>query len=493
MAITWPVTADVLTNPSATDKTNSPSHATQHANANDALEAIEAYLGTNASQTTPTGSGRVLRSTSATASEWADLVLTTDVTGVLPVANGGTNASSASITAFNNITGYTATGATGTTSTNLVFSTSPALTTPTFITSITGPLLIGGTTTTSTLTLRSTSGVGTTNADIIFQTGNNGATEAMRILNSGNVGIGTVTPGSNRLYVGGGTANQYTTFIEGNSTAGQSYGLKIIAGTNSSDLAFAVSNQANNVNYLYVGGGGAVFINDTSNANMTTGLTINQGAADNEILTLKSSDVAHAMTGITEADTYGVMQKNSSTLGGVNLWGFLATGGSNSALRLDGATTDAADTTKTTGGHGVVVIRAMINSAGSVAAVGADGNLLTVESLNTTRFIFDAEGSAHGDIEWIAFDTHDDIALLDTLNTKMNKRDAVTNAFGEILKYNQQDLQDAGIVNFYDDGPRAMVNTTRLAMLHTGAIRQLYKKLEDAYAKIGVLEQKLLA
>jgi hypothetical protein len=52
-------------------------------------------------------------------------------TGVLPVANGGTNASSAGITAFNNITGYTATGATGTTSTNLVFSTSPTLTTPT--------------------------------------------------------------------------------------------------------------------------------------------------------------------------------------------------------------------------------------------------------------------------------------------------------------------------------------------------------------------------
>lgn len=49
----------------------------------------------------------------------------------LPVANGGTNATSASITAFNNITGYTASGATGTTSTNLVFSTSPTLTTPT--------------------------------------------------------------------------------------------------------------------------------------------------------------------------------------------------------------------------------------------------------------------------------------------------------------------------------------------------------------------------
>ena len=60
--------------------------------------------------------------------------LTTHVSGVLPVANGGTNASTASITSFNNITGYTATGATGTTSTNIVFSTSPTITTATLVT-----------------------------------------------------------------------------------------------------------------------------------------------------------------------------------------------------------------------------------------------------------------------------------------------------------------------------------------------------------------------
>ena len=55
------------------------------------------------------------------------------ITGVLPVVNGGTNASTASITSFNNITGYSASGATGTTTTNLVFSTSPSITTPTLV------------------------------------------------------------------------------------------------------------------------------------------------------------------------------------------------------------------------------------------------------------------------------------------------------------------------------------------------------------------------
>lgn len=56
-------------------------------------------------------------------------LLTTNA--VVTVAQGGTNAAVAGITAFNNITGYSATGATGTTSTNIVFSTSPTITTPT--------------------------------------------------------------------------------------------------------------------------------------------------------------------------------------------------------------------------------------------------------------------------------------------------------------------------------------------------------------------------
>jgi hypothetical protein len=52
------------------------------------------------------------------------------ITAPVAVSLGGTNSTTAGIAAFNNISGFTAAGATGTTSTNLVFSTSPTLITP---------------------------------------------------------------------------------------------------------------------------------------------------------------------------------------------------------------------------------------------------------------------------------------------------------------------------------------------------------------------------
>lgn len=63
---------------------------------------------------------------SITLTNGTGLPLTTGVTGILPIANGGTNTSSAGITAINNISGRSYTGFTGTG--NLVGSTSPTFT-----------------------------------------------------------------------------------------------------------------------------------------------------------------------------------------------------------------------------------------------------------------------------------------------------------------------------------------------------------------------------
>jgi hypothetical protein len=44
MPTNFPTSVDVLANPTPTDSLNAPAHSTQHANANDAIEAIEGYL-----------------------------------------------------------------------------------------------------------------------------------------------------------------------------------------------------------------------------------------------------------------------------------------------------------------------------------------------------------------------------------------------------------------------------------------------------------------
>lgn len=53
-ATSFPTSLDNFTNPTAGNRTDSPSHAEQHSNANDAIEAIQAKLGVNGSAVTTT-------------------------------------------------------------------------------------------------------------------------------------------------------------------------------------------------------------------------------------------------------------------------------------------------------------------------------------------------------------------------------------------------------------------------------------------------------
>jgi hypothetical protein len=59
MATNFPTSLDALTNPSGTDSMSSPSHAGQHADANDAIEALEAKVGVNGSAVTTSHEYRI--------------------------------------------------------------------------------------------------------------------------------------------------------------------------------------------------------------------------------------------------------------------------------------------------------------------------------------------------------------------------------------------------------------------------------------------------
>jgi hypothetical protein len=230
-----------------------------------------------------------------------------------------------------------------------------------------------------------------------------------------------------------------------------------------------------------------LYINDSANANMTRGLTINQAGADDQILAFKSSDIAHGMTALAETDTYGAYEKISATDGGLLLRAYSE---GTRAAQINGYhTTD--NTTKSTAADAVIRLQGALKSGTSSTAVASNANLLTIANDSTVRFILDGDGDSHQDVgtAWTEFDAFDDLALLDDLNTALTGRDRIKRGFRAFLQYNRAALERARLVTFNRNGHH-FVNMSKLTMAHTGAIRQLGRELRTI--KGALVESQLL-
>lgn len=222
---------------------------------------------------------------------------------------------------------------------------------------------------------------------------------------------------------------------------------------------------------------GIAYIGDTANANSTLGLTINQGAADNEILSLKSSDVAHGMTTVTETDTFCFIQKASAATGGVAYKGLSE---AIVATQIHNIAT-MESSTRTTAAPGACEIRSWLKNGTTHTDMSANVNLLIVASGNTTRFILDSDGDSHQDVgtAWTNFDHLDDVAMLDALSYNVARADdPIKRKFGEWMLEKRHELEANKIVAFNKDGHH-FVNMSKLTMLNTGAIRYLGERQKD--------------
>jgi hypothetical protein len=71
MASNYPTNLDSFTNPTSGDKLDSPSHSTQHADANDAIEALETKIGIGASSAGSATTGQFLVIGGGGSSSWS--------------------------------------------------------------------------------------------------------------------------------------------------------------------------------------------------------------------------------------------------------------------------------------------------------------------------------------------------------------------------------------------------------------------------------------
>jgi hypothetical protein len=232
----------------------------------------------------------------------------------------------------------------------------------------------------------------------------------------------------------------------------------------------------------------SLFVNDTSNNYSTLGLTINQGAYDNNIITLQSSDVGHGMTWDHDADTYARFMKSEAG-GGLRIESLKDGDGNNyGVLELAAFLDDtSANTAKTTSGRGMIVMQVGLRDGTGIGAMAADDNLLVILNYSTTRFIWDAEGSAHADVEWTTYDKHDDLSLVADMEQELLLHE------DEAKTERRHMLEEIGIIgedswHMENGKPRAMINTTKLSMLHHGALIQAGERIKALESKLQAIE-----
>jgi hypothetical protein len=245
-------------------------------------------------------------------------------------------------------------------------------------------------------------------------------------------------------------------------------------------------------------GNGQWYLNDTANANSTLGVTLNQGASDNQILALKSSDVATALTssGVValETDDYATFQKITAAEGGLRLVS-AAESGVKTGFEVQAYSGQPDTTASTSAAAGILLYHTPHDGANALADHSANALVLgvygRVGSAARGLLFVDEDGDifVDGSTSLTAFDAFNDAALARAMDVTLAPDQVVRSQWDEHVEYNREDLVRAGILTAPTDGGDSMVNVTQLQRLHNGAIWQLYTGLMSAKAEIARLNE----
>ena len=209
------------------------------------------------------------------------------------------------------------------------------------------------------------------------------------------------------------------------------------------------------------------------------GLCLNQGANDDAILTLKSSDVAHGMTSLEETDTWASVHKDNATAGGVRV---RICSGQVKSLKFECFATGE-NTAEATSALSNFAVDARPKSGTSVQSHAGDDNIASFRTGDQAQFIIKGDGELFSNQTGTVstFDEYDDAQLIrsyDLTRGGGNKvKGLIASKFDKFVKYNRDDLKDARLIGKDENGNATnFINLNGFIRLHNGAIWQQYEK-----------------
>lgn len=244
-----------------------------------------------------------------------------------------------------------------------------------------------------------------------------------------------------------------------------------------------------------------LFLNETLNAKMTVGMTINQGANDDEALAVMSSGVAHGGTDYADTNTWFNAQKSEGDSGGAAVSGFKdGDGVAGLAMIVRGFLAQNVQTTKSSAGRAIVEVHGFELSGTSWTDTVADGNVFGIRTRrggsNVTLLLLDEDGEIHTDDvigdgnDW---DDWDDLTLAADLSRLPQAK------WDEMMRYKAKDFERAGLLTLSvgEDGRRhAFIKHKAMLQLYACCFREVAQRMqryEQALIGLGVDPARLAA
>ncbi len=347
---------------------------------------------------------------------------------------------------------------------------------------------------------------GTNASDVAFNVNNfDSSANLMRLYGSGKTafpattafGVGTDSPGA-ILHVDNSSGGVIRVSRNGTSTS--NFMALESDGTNGTLKAVQ--------QLIFSSGGNESFRSDVNRKLMSNGetasntgeggLCLNQAANDDEIMTFKSSDVAHGITVQGQTDDFLHIQKVTGANGGVEFKTFSE---DQFGAYFTCCATDANTTTSASASGPFIVQPHKKDGTGIGSFSDADANLFLVANSSSINFLIKADGEIFSNQSATVgtYDTFEDAQLVRSLELSRGSTmtGLINSQFDKYIKYNHETLAEANLVGRDKDGtPNHMVNITGMQRLHNGAIWQQYEKTQRLVnavyelAKVAVGEEK---